>query len=258
MFCSMPNKAVITMDRVAVVVPVYNESATIADILLRALQTQPALVIVVDDGSTDNTVDIVTKLPVVLLENPQNQGKSASLVRGMRHALEQNVGTVITLDGDGQHLPEDIPRFIESANTNTEAMVIGSRLHDKQAFPRKRYIANRVANFWISWAAGRVIDDSQSGFRLYPGSLLQHPQTQKLRGSSFVFESEILIVAGRLGYTISHIPIAAIYEAEARGSHFRPVWDIVKIIRMVAWILLSRGLYLQGFYRAFIRSTRSA
>lgn len=244
--------------RVAVVIPVYNESASIADIIERVLQQHPDQLIVVDDGSTDDTVNIVSAMPVTLLQNDGNQGKGTSLISGMRYALEQGADLMVTLDGDGQHLPEDIPRLLAPAVENPQLLVIGSRLHDKKAFPKKRYYANCFASFWISWAAGHAIGDSQSGFRVYPASLLQQARIKKMSGNSFVFESEVLIEAARHGYPIREVPIAAIYEPHARSSHFRPVLDISKIVLMVAWKLFTRGMYLQGLYRALRHPVRSA
>ncbi|HEX20125.1 MAG TPA: glycosyltransferase family 2 protein [Acidiferrobacteraceae bacterium] len=247
---NIPTSDSVNTVRVAVIIPVYNESASIADIIERVLQQHYDQLIVVDDGSTDDTVNIVSAMPVTLLQNDGNCGKGVSLIHGMRYALEQGADLIVTLDGDGQHLPEDIPRLLAPAIENLQLLVIGSRLHDKKAFPKKRYYANCIANFWISWAAGHAIGDSQSGFRVYPASLLQQARIKKISGNSFVFESEVLIEAARHGYAILDVPIAAIYEQHARPSHFRPVLDISKIVLMVAWKLFTRGMYLQGLYRA--------
>ncbi len=242
-------------DRAAVVIPAYNEASTIADIVKRAL-AQVRLVIVVDDGSRDDTAKVLSDLPVAVLQNPVNRGKGASLLRGIHYALKQGAAAVITLDGDGQHRPEDIPLLLTMAERCPRRIVIGARLINKEASPRRRYYANRVADFWISWAAGYPIVDSQSGFRLYPADLLHQPRIANMTGRAFVFESEILIEAARLGYRGTAVPIAAIYGNQARASHFRPVLDISRIVRMVAWKLISRGFYPQGIYRAFIRPPR--
>lgn len=240
---------------VAVVIPAYNEAATVRDIARRA-RTHAALVIVVDDGSDDGTSAAVSDLDVTVLRNPVNRGKGTSLRRGVCHALEHGAAAVVTLDGDGQHAPEDIPRLLAMAERRPGCIVIGARLIDTEAFPRRRYYANKVANFWISWAAGHPIEDSQSGFRLYPASLLRRDRIARISMPGFAFESEVLIEAARLGYESAIVPIAAIYGRQTRPSHFRPVVDILRITRMVAWKLISRGLYLQGLYRAFLRRRR--
>ena len=234
-----------------VVIPAYNEGTTIRDVVLRALDQCPR-VVVVDDGSTDDTHAALTGLAVTLLRNPVNQGKAAALWRGMQHALREGADAVITLDGDGQHRPEDIPRLMEVAARLPACIIIGSRMAQAAAFPRKRLLANRTANFWISWASGYPIEDSQSGFRWYPAALLRDIKIAHDHAHGFVFESEILIEAARRGIYSVPVAIEAIYARAARPSHFRSVIDVVRITRMVAWKLLSRGLYPQGFVRAFL------
>jgi glycosyltransferase involved in cell wall biosynthesis len=200
------------------------------------------LVIVVDDGSTDGTAAALAGLDVVLLRNAANLGKAASLRRGADEALQRGAQPVVTLDGDGQHCPEDIPLLLGAWRAAPECLVIGSRLHGRHLIPAARYWANRVANFWISLAAGYAIADSQSGFRVYPARLLREARVRCDRARCFVFESEILIEAARLGVRARSVPVQVVYGERARASHFRPVLDIARIVRMVAWRLLSQGL----------------
>jgi glycosyltransferase involved in cell wall biosynthesis len=235
--------------RVAAVIPAYNEAGTIRDIAQRTLRQIPWL-IVVDDGSDDGTGKALAGLPLTLLRNPENSGKAASLWRGIQQAVERGADAVVTLDGDGQHLPEDIPRLIDAYSRHQDAIVIGSRLHDRDNIPRDRYFANRFANFWIGWAAGRAITDSQSGFRVYPTTLFRALRVSCGRAAGFVFESEVLIEAARCGIEFVAVPVAAIYEQRGRRSHFRPVLDIARITRMVAWKLILRGLDLPGLVRS--------
>ncbi len=235
----------------AVVIPAYNEAATIRDLAERALRVC-APVIVVDDGSSDDTARMLDGLAVRLLRNEGNLGKAASLWRGAQEALTLGADAIVTLDGDGQHAPEDIPRLIAAAQQNPGSIVIGARLADRSAIPKLRYFGNRVAVFWLSWACGQHLDDSQSGFRVYPAELFRDTVIPHDRQHGFVFESEILIEAARHGHRCVTVPIAAIYRTGARISYFRHL-DTLRIVRMVAWKLLSRGLYLQGFYRAFLR-----
>ena len=234
-----------------VVIPAYNEGATIREVAVRALAECPR-VVVVDDGSTDDTADALAGLAATVLRNPFNQGKAAALWRGMQHAMNAGADAVITLDGDGQHRPQDIPRLLDAASHWPETIVIGSRMANAAAFPRKRLLANRTANFWISWASGYAIEDSQSGFRLYPAALLRDIEPAHDHAHGFVFESEILIEAARRGVYSVPVQIEAIYAPAARPSHFRSVVDVLRITRMVAWKLLTRGLYPQGFVRAFL------
>ena len=237
------------MNGVVTVIPAYNEARTLRAVVVGVLRHCPQ-VIVIDDGSTDSTAASVADLPITLVRNPRNLGKAASLWAGMRAALRHGASAVITLDADGQHRPEDIPRFLAMAQAHPREIITGSRLAEKAAFPRKRYIANKIANFWISWAAGYAVDDSQCGFRLYPAGLLRRLD---LRSEGFVLESEILIQGAQRGCLSLFLPIPALYAGNARPSHFRAVKDIALITRMVARSLLSRWLYLPGLYRGVIR-----
>lgn len=235
--------------RVIIVIPAYNEAATIGEVIERCLGNGGE-VIVVDDGSTDGTARVAQQLPVELLRNDVNRGKAASLMKGMRRAVERGADIVATMDGDGQHRPEDLASLLSCARDNPGAIVIGSRLADSAAFPRARYIGNRIADFWISWACGYRIEDSQSGFRLYPANLFSHIDVPHGPERGFVFESEILIEAAKAGVRSISTPIPALYEGTlVRDSHFQPLRDVMRIIRMVAWKLISRGFYLRGLCR---------
>lgn len=236
------------------VIPAYNEAASIRDVVEKALKLS-GFVVVVDDASSDGMADMISNLPVTLLKNGENRGKAESLMLGMRHALKEGAEAIITLDADGQHNPEDIPRFIELAKNHPNAIVAGDRLSNKSAFPSARYNANKFANFWVGWAAGLYLPDSQCGFRLYPAKLLKEVTIKSDKSRSFVFESEILIEAGRMGYKVVYVPIEAVYNPMSRPSHFRPVADIARITIMVAIKLLKRGMYLKGLYRSLKKDT---
>ncbi len=232
-----------------VVIPAYNEAATIREVASRAVR-QIERVIVVDDGSTDGTSDALVGLPVALLRNPTNRGKAASLWRGFQQALAAGASGVVTLDGDGQHAPEDIPRLLAEAAFHPDHVIIGARRRDQRRAAFCRYAANRVADFWVSWAAGCSFTDSQSGFRVYPASLLSRVKITHGKVRSFVFESEILIEATRAGHRSLAVPIEAFYRPGARPSYFLPVRDIARITCMVGWKLMSRGMYPIGLYRS--------
>ncbi len=247
--------AMTTSQKVAVVIPAYNEAATIRDVAGRA-RAQLDCVIVVDDGSSDATAAQLDGLDVVLLRNPQNVGKAASLWRGLQRALELGFDAVITLDGDGQHRPEDIPRVIEVARIHPGQVVIASRLKGRERAPPLRLFANRMANFWISWAAGYFIPDSQSGFRLYPADVIRHARVHHARRHGFVLESEILIDAAWRGAKSVPLAIESLYFKAARPSHYKAWRDTLAIMRMVAWRLLLRGLNLPGLIRVLVALSR--
>lgn len=229
----------------AIVIPAHNEARTIRAVAAGALQQLP-LVIVVDDASTDGTADVLKGLPVVVLGSEQNRGKAASLLSGAHEAIERGASAIVTLDGDGQHSPEDIPSLLKAYRSMPGSIVIGARLHHRDRIPPSRYWANRVANFWISLASGYRIADTQSGFRIYPARLLQATKVRVDRSRSFVFESEILIEAARHGIVASCVPINVVYSDRGRASYFRPVVDIARIVRMVAWRLLREGTLLRA------------
>jgi glycosyltransferase involved in cell wall biosynthesis len=237
-----------------VVIPAFNEAATIKDVASRALR-QNKNVIVVDDGSTDGTAEALLGLPVSVLRNQTNRGKAASLWRGFQQALAAGASGVVTLDGDGQHAPEDIPRLLAVAAFYPDHVIIGARHRDQRRAAFWRYVANRVADFWISWAAGYSFEDSQSGFRIYPSSLLSLVEINHGKARSFVFESEILIEVTRLGYRSVAVPIEALRLPGARPSYFRPVLDIARITCMVGWKLISRGMYPIGLYCSLFGQT---
>lgn len=227
------------------VIPAYNEAATIRAVAARTLKAV-GQVIVVDDGSCDQTAEALHGLPVAVISHPRNLGKGAALWHGMQAALKAGATAVLTLDGDGQHEPDDIAALIAMHQRDPTAIVTGARLHQRQHIPRLRYCANRAANFWISWAAGYRIQDSQSGFRLYPSTLLQAVGPGCDAASGFAFESELLIEAGRLGASIRAVPVSTNYGRHLRQSHFRQVRDVLRITRMVAQKLLARRLDVTG------------
>jgi len=241
--------------RIVAVIPAYNEAPTIREVATRTLRLVPD-VIVVNDGSTDATAAALQGLPITIISNPVNYGKGASLWRGFALAMADGADAVITLDGDAQHDPEDIPRLIDAAHAHPDRIIIGARLWDREKVPPLRYLGNRFANFWVAWAAGFPVADSQSGFRLYPASVLREVQLFHGPNARFAFESEILIEAGRAGVRSAAVPIAALYPPDARPSHYRSTLDTARIARMIAWKLLSRGFDLPALVRSLSLARR--
>ena len=237
-----------------IVIPAYNESRTIRALAQGALGLCPR-VIVVDDASTDGTAAQLRDLPVTLLTHEVNQGKAASLRTAFAHALAQDARSVITFDGDGQHDPADAQSLLNAWQTHPERIVIGSRLHDRAQFPPARYYSNRFACFWIAWAAGHPIADSQSGFRVYPHDVMRIALGPRVRSGRFTFESEILIEAARQGHRTLAVAIPGRYPKNARPSHFRPVVDIAKIVVMVAVRLLHQHMAPVGLWHSLKEAT---
>jgi len=240
-----------------VIIPAYNEEATIKPLIESVLQQQPDKLVVVNDASSDNTAGILQAMSheysFCIIENSRNQGKARSLWHGFEQAIEENFDVVITMDGDAQHRAEDIPLLLQKHRDNNNVLVIGARERNLKTQPLGRFLANRFANFWISWAAGYGIADSQSGFRAYPVRLLQKLGTLK-NSAGFVFESEVIIEAAWQGHYISVVNIPTIYHKNRRASHFQPWQDIKKITAMVAKRLVISHFSLRDLWAAITNS----
>jgi glycosyltransferase involved in cell wall biosynthesis len=236
-----------------IAIPAYNEERTIRAVAEAALAACPR-VIVVDDGSSDTTVAALHGLPITVLRHAANRGKAASIRTAFAHALGHDAACVVTLDGDGQHDPRDAARLLAVWQRRPECVVIGSRLHDRSRFPPVRYFGNRFACFWISWAAGHPIADSQSGFRVYSRAVMTIATSDQVRCARFAFESEILIESADQGHPTLAVAIPGHYPSGARPSHFRSVVDTAKIVVMVAGRLLKKGMHPLGLWRSLQRA----
>ena len=230
-----------------VVIPALNEARAIRAVVNDAL-AHCRNVIVVDDGSSDGTGAAIADLPVECLRHERPLGKARALQDGFRRALERGATGVLTMDGDGQHAGADLPRLLAAAAKYPDHIVIGARLLERDAQPGKNRFGNAQADWWVSWACGQRIVDSQSGQRYYPRKALQLAIDMKHEG--FVFESAILIEAARRGMPTLSVPIAASYAQDRRASHFKPFRDVTKITRMIAWRLLRSGLAPRNWWRA--------
>ena len=226
---------------VAVVIPAYNEAATIAAVAEQAARHADR-VIVVDDGSTDGTAAQVAPIGrVEVIRHAENRGKAESLRSGLERALAAGAAVVITLDGDGQHDPGEIPRLLEAAREPRD-VILAARRDERHAAPRLRRFANGFADFWVSWAAGQWIPDTQSGFRLFPAEVLRRILPACGGYRRFVFESLVLIEAARQGCRVETVAVRTIYPPGARPSHYRATLDTCLIVRAVAWRLIGRGM----------------
>lgn len=238
-----------------IVIPAFNEARTIRDIAQRSL-AQCEIVIVVDDGSTDGTAAALDGLPLTILRNDRNRGKAAALWSGFAEGLARGADVIVTLDGDGQHQPEDVERMIAAALAHPASIVIGARLRRVAAAPRARRFANRVGDFCVSWACGYPIADSQSGQRLYPAALLRDVVVRHDERAGFTLESEILIAAAALGCRSVAVAIDASYPVASRRSHFRPVRDIARIGLMVTRHLVAQRMNPRGLLNSLCTPAR--
>ncbi len=213
--------------KISVLIPTYNEAKEIGR-LIREIKFHDLDVMVVDDGSQDNTFEIAREAGAVALRNEKNIGKGASLNRGFRYCLDKNYGAVITMDGDGQHRPEDLPSFITLSQNPETQILIGNRMHGTKNMPWVRVVTNRFMSWLISLLAKQKIPDSQCGFRLIKKQVLEK---LNLVTNKYEIESELLIKAARLGYRIQSVPIKTIYSSEKSRIH--PVLDTLRFFRFV-------------------------
>lgn len=228
--------------RWTVLIPAHNEVTTIRAVVEGALR-HAGHVVVVDDGSTDATAAALGGLPVEIVRHATNAGKGQRLAEGIERAAAMGAEGVLTLDADGQHDPDDIPAFLAAARAAPGAIVMGDRFGDRAAIPANRLAAIRFGDFFIGWAAGRTLRDAQCGMRLYPAMLLRQVPLPQDERAHFVFETAILVRAAIAGVAVVRVPIRARYAGFVqRPSHFRPVVDALRIVRVVARILWSTRL----------------
>ena len=227
-----------------IVIPVFNEAATIGGVTAGAARHAP--VIVVDDGSTDAGAAIARSAGADVLRHPRRLGKGQALRTGLAAARQRGASHVVTLDGDGQHAPEDVPRLLAAAREAPDGIVVGSRIVGSQgrgaAVPAAHLSAIRVAGFFLNWATGIRVDDTQSGFRVYPVAQIDR---LRLRRGGFVFETEVLVAAAAHGITVCEVPVTVVPRA-ARRSRFRPVADGVAIGAYLGGPVLRRWLAEAG------------
>lgn len=213
-----------TSASILALIPAYNEAERIADVIANTQRHLPVLVI--DDGSADATAEIALELGATVLRQVPNQGKGAALLKGFKFALEKGYDAVVTLDGDGQHDPEEIPRFIDAFEKGGD-LVIGERDFRQMPFPRN--ISNTIGTWLFSWALGEYCPDNQSGYRLHSRRMIDTSlQSTEL---NFEFEVEIIVRCVALGYKLSWVPIRTIYAGEA--SHIKPLRHIRHFFRLV-------------------------
>ncbi len=224
--------------RAAVVVPVYNHRQRVGDVI-RQVQQLGLPVYVVDDGSTDGTPDVLAALEgITVLHHPVNLGKGAALLTGFA-AAAADCDWALTLDADGQHLPEDGRAFLEIAGRGERVIAVGTRQGMAgEHVPRTSRFGRGFSNFWVRAAGGPRVADSQSGFRLYP---LPESLHLGVRARRYQFEVEILVRAHRRNIRVVEVPVSVIYQPRGvRISHFRPWLDFLRNSATFTRLIFSR------------------
>lgn len=219
--------------RPVVVIPVFDEAATIAEVVTAAREHAP--VIVVDDGSRDDGGARAARAGATVLRHGRRLGKAQALLSGVAAARRGRATHLVTLDGDGQHDAADIPALLEAVRQDERTVVVGHRIAERAALPAASSNAARLASFFAAWAAGVPVGDTQSGFRVYPVALFEHVSTRR---GGFVFETEVLLTAARAGWTVTEVPVRVRPRAVQR-SRFRPLRDGVAIGMFLAGPVLA-------------------
>ncbi len=219
--------------RVTALIPAYNCATQIGKIVEELLELD-LKVLVVDDGSIDDTASLASEAgaTVVRLEGPLGKGSAISWgIRKLKVSFLPD--WLLFLDGDGQHLAREAPRFLGAMDESVD-MLIGNRLEEAGNFPAYRFITNRVGSKILRWISGACIPDTQCGYRAFRGSLLAK---MKLESSGFEIDTEMLLKALHLGARWKTVPVSAVYAGQ--GSHFRPVADTYEI--SMAALRYARG-----------------
>ena len=232
---------------VCVIVPTYNNHTTVLQVIDR-LQPFAADILVVNDGSTDDTLDLLNNYKSALdvsqhaaaedrtalhiVTYPDNQGKGHALRSGFRKALALGFDYAITIDSDGQHYPEDLPHFVTrlkdcQAQGHDRVLIVGNRKLQQENMPGGNTFANYFSNFWFALQTWQYLPDTQTGYRLYP---LHHLHGLNLITARYEAELELMVLAAWHGVRLESTPIRVYYPPrEERVTHFRPFWDFVRI-----------------------------
>lgn len=214
---------------VFVAIPAFNARKTLGHVLQKVYEHVPReRVIVVNDGSQDDTAECAIRYGAELLSHQTNRGKGAALKTVFNHVLSNGrAQAVITLDADGQHSPAEIPKFMQAFAQSEPDLIIGARSFSVREMPFLRMMSNTITSKLLSCKTKQVIKDSQSGYRLYSRRLVQ---SLKLKTNGYETESEILLQAARSHMRISFVPIETIYNGET--SHISGLRDISRFIKL--------------------------
>jgi glycosyltransferase involved in cell wall biosynthesis len=222
-----------------VVIPCYNEEATIGSIVLKT-KRHVDKVLVVDDGSIDETAEIARAAGATVISYKKNRGKSFSIKTGFKYALANDFDYVVTIDGDGQHNPDEIPAVLGTIlnNDNGIDISIGLRSGDSTEMPRWRRIGKRVLDYITSFGNGGYVTDSQCGFRAFNKKAVK-TITPRLNGEAFSVESEQLIRAHELGLEVAHTNVTCKYK-NLNTSTKRPTPHGFSVLSYVIWLIAER------------------
>lgn len=224
----MDATAIMKKYRIGVVIATYDNAGTIANVVHR-VEAITRDIIVVDDGCTDNTLALLQQLdvPPHIVTYKPNRGKGHALVQGFKKAMQLGWDYVITLDSDGQHFPEDLPQLVAAWTQHKDALIVGERGTGHLNMPRGNTMANKFSNFWFTVQTGIQLNDTQTGFRLYP---LKRLRWLGITTSRYEAELEMLVFAAWHGIEIVPVKVRVYYPPQGeRVTHFRPWADFGRI-----------------------------
>ncbi|MEP7255715.1 MAG: DUF2062 domain-containing protein [Ferruginibacter sp.] len=233
-----------------VIIPTYNNAATLAGVI-EDVNRYCNQVIVVNDGSTDNTVDVVQSFPSVqFISYSKNVGKGWALRKAFKYAAEKGYKYAITIDSDGQHFAKDLSAFLDKIEEAPDSIIIGARNMGQASVPGGSSFGNKFSNFWFKVETGISCPDTQSGYRLYP---LESLKNMRFISRKYEFEIEVLVRAAWKGVRVGSVPVTVYYAPkEERVSHFRPYKDFFRISILNTILVLISFLYIKP--RDFIRT----
>lgn len=226
-----------------VLIPTYNNEKTLQRVIDGVLEFVPEkFVIVINDGSTDSTSEILASFEnrITVLHNEVNRGKGYSLRKGFRYANEQGYSYAITIDSDGQHYPSDLPKMIRECHEHPNTVLMGSRNMDQEGVPGKSSFGNKFSNFWFKVETWITLPDTQTGFRVYP---LKPLKKMRLFTTKFELEIEAIVRLAWKGVPFRPVPIKVKYDPDERVSHFRPGRDFFRISVLNSVLFFGALLY---------------
>jgi glycosyltransferase involved in cell wall biosynthesis len=240
---------------ICLIIPAYNEAKAIGNVICRAKKfIEVCDIIVIDDGSEDETSTVAQLEGARVIRHPKNLGKGMALRTGFKCALDAEYGLIVTMDADGQHDPEDIPKFLEKLEAENPDVIVGARTIERSQMPLHRRANNKLVTSVGCWLAGQRVDDFQCGFRLIRTQVLKSISLETCR---YETESEFLIKSSRMGFKIASLPIKTIYNGET--SDVKTLREIFLFTRLLLKSIFCSHLLKFGIKivcKSFYRSVK--
>jgi len=215
------------MDKVCVLIPAYNEARKIGEVV-KAVKGLGLDAVVIDDGSTDQTYELAERAGAFVIRNTCNKGKGASIREGVRFILSKPYSAMLIMDGDGQHDPGEIHKFLNKAKESGSAFIQGNRMHNPTSMPLMRLFTNKIMSAIVSGICKQNIADTQCGYKFVRRDVLEK---LTLKTSKYDIESEMLIETANMRVKIDSVPIKSIYQKEE--SKIKPIIDTLRFVRLL-------------------------